>query len=162
VVILGQDPYHGEGEAHGLAFSVQNALKCPPSLRNIQKEICSDLGQKTPENGDLSDWARGGVLLLNTVLTVRKDAAFSHQNRGWEEFTRAVILHLSSRAQPIVFMLWGKPAEKYAALLDGEKHLILIAPHPSPLSAHRGFFGCKHFSKANAWLKSRGQEEIPW
>lgn len=162
VVILGQDPYHGEGEAHGLAFSVQNGQKCPPSLRNIKKELCLDLGQKEREGGDLSDWARGGVLLLNTVLTVRKDHAFSHQNMGWEEFTRTVILSLAESTQPIVFMLWGKPAEKYASLLDAQKHLILTAPHPSPLSAHRGFFGCKHFSKANTWLKSKGRGGINW
>lgn len=162
VVILGQDPYHGKGEAHGLAFSVKNGLKQPPSLRNILSEVSSDLGQKTPQTGDLSLWAGQGVLLLNTVLTVVKDKANAHAKRGWEDFTLAIIKKLASCDQPIVFMLWGKPAERYAQYIDGTKHLILIAPHPSPLSSYRGFFGSKHFSKANAWLKRKNAEEINW
>ncbi len=162
VIILGQDPYHGEGEAHGLAFSVKNGVKWPPSLRNLLSEVSSDVGGKSPESGDLSAWARQGVLLLNTVLTVLKDKPNSHQKKGWEEFTLAIIKKLSEGDQPIVFMLWGKPAERYGKYIDNTKHLILTAPHPSPLSAYRGFFGSKHFSRANAWLKEKGREEVDW
>ncbi len=162
VVILGQDPYHGEGEAHGLAFSVENGVKWPPSLRNLLFEVSSDMGRKTLESGDLSHWARQGVLLLNTVLTVPKDTAGGHQKKGWEEFTTAVVEKLSREGKPTVFMLWGKPAERLAKHIDATKHLILIAPHPSPLSAYRGFFGSKHFSQANAWLMKMGRGEVEW
>jgi uracil-DNA glycosylase len=162
VVILGQDPYHGEGEAHGLAFSVQNGIKCPPSLRNILSEVSSDLGIKARETTDLSPWAKEGVLLLNTILTVQKDKANSHKKIGWEDFTLAIIEKLSRANQPIVFMLWGKSAEQYINYIDGAKHLILVAPHPSPLSSYRGFFGSKHFSKANAWLIKKNIKLIDW
>lgn len=162
VVILGQDPYHGENEAHGLAFSVQNGVKCPPSLRNIIKEISLDLGKKTREETDLSDLARQGVLLLNTVLTVRKDSAFSHKNKGWEDFTDSIIKTISDKNEHVVFMLWGKPAEKYEKLIDDNKHLILKSAHPSPLSAYRGFIGSKPFSQANLWLRNNGLKEIKW
>lgn len=162
VVILGQDPYHGKGEAQGLAFSVPEGIKRPPSLRNIITELGSDLGIKTPESGDLSPWGRQGVLLLNTVLTVEKDKANAHAKQGWEDFTHAIIERLAEGPVPIVFMLWGKPAERYAAYIDSTKHLILTAPHPSPLSAYRGFFGSKHFSQANNWLNEKGRGEIDW
>lgn len=162
VVILGQDPYHGEGEAHGLAFSVQKGVKCPPSLRNILSEVSSDLGLKTPQTGDLSPWAGQGVLLLNTVLSVMKDKANSHAKKGWEAFTLEVIKCLAASPQPIVFMLWGKPAGEYAKYIDTRRHLLLTAPHPSPLSAYRGFFGSKHFSRANAWLSKNSQSAIDW
>lgn len=161
VVILGQDPYHGSGQAHGLSFSVEADQKLPPSLRNIFKELASDLNCKPPTGGDLTVWANQGVLLLNTVLTVRSGAANSHKKRGWEEFTDAVIKTLNDHPQPIVFILWGKPAQKKAAAINDRHHKI-IAPHPSPLSAYRGFFGSRPFSAANAALKNLGRAPIKW
>jgi len=165
VVILGQDPYHDHGQAHGLAFSVQKGNKIPPSLRNIWKELYKDLGieGKKPVHGCLEGWAKQGVLLLNTSLTVRAHQAASHSGKGWEPFTSALISYLSSTTTNIVFMLWGGHAQKRAAhIAEGRGHLVLQAAHPSPLSAHRGFFGCKHFSKANAYLKENGREPINW
>jgi uracil-DNA glycosylase len=162
VVILGQDPYHGEGEAHGLSFSVQEGTKCPPSLRNIQNELVADLGIKLATNGDLSHWARSGVLLLNTVLTVEKDKCHSHRNNGWEEFTGDIIEKLGQSDSPKVFMLWGAPANSFAKYIDTSKHLILSTSHPSPLSSYRGFIGSKHFSKANDWLISKGLKKVDW
>lgn len=162
VVIVGQDPYHGEGEAHGLAFSVQNGVKCPPSLQNILKEAKADLGRISLPGTDLSPWARQGVLLLNTTLTVRKDSPMSHAGKGWEEVTTEIIRAVSYMDRPIVFLLWGKHAQQFASLVTNSKHLVLTAPHPSPLSAHRGFFGCKHFSKANAWLEKNGVLSVVW
>jgi len=161
VVILGQDPYHGPGQAHGLSFSVLPGVKIPPSLRNIYKELASDTGSQIPDHGDLSSWARQGVLLLNTVLTVRDGEANSHRKRGWENFTDAVIDVLSRREQPVVFILWGKPAEKKSRLID-ERHSVIVAPHPSPLSAHRGFFGSRPFSKANEVLAALGLLPVDW
>ncbi|TFV94627.1 uracil-DNA glycosylase [Algoriphagus kandeliae] len=162
VVILGQDPYHGPGQAHGLSFSVRPGVPFPPSLLNIFKEIKSDLGIDMPPNGDLTRWAKQGVFLLNATLTVRNGQAGSHQKRGWEEFTDSVIHTISEKRSHVVFLLWGAYAGKKAELIDEKKHLILKAPHPSPLSAHRGFFGCKHFSKANAYLESKDIEPIKW
>lgn len=162
VVILGQDPYHGPGQAHGLSFSVEEDQKLPPSLRNIFKELASDLGCAPPSSGDLTGWAEQGVLLLNTVLTVRSGAAHSHKNQGWEEFTDAVIESLNDHPEPIVFILWGKPAEKKAARIDNDRHHKISVPHPSPLSAYRGFFGSRPFSAANAALKKFGRDEIRW
>lgn len=162
VVILGQDPYHGPGQAHGLSFSVREGIPFPPSLLNIFKEINRDLGQSMPPHGDLTKWADQGVLLLNATLTVRAHQAGSHQNKGWELFTDAVIRKIVASRQNIVFMLWGAYAQKKAAFIDEDKHLKLHAPHPSPLSAHRGFLGCGHFSKANAYLKGMGIGEIMW
>lgn len=162
VVILGQDPYHGPGQAHGLCFSVQPGVPTPPSLQNIYKEIHADLGIPPPISGNLTPWAQQGVLLLNTVLTVRRGDAGSHRNRGWEQFTDRVISLVNCRCSAVAFLLWGSFAHKKAALLDGEKHKILRAPHPSPLSAHRGFFGCRHFSQANAYLLSRGRLPVDW
>jgi uracil-DNA glycosylase len=162
LVIIGQDPYHGLGEANGLAFSVNRGVKIPPSLRNIYKEIYNDLNISPPAHGDLSSWARQGVLLLNAVLTVRKDRAASHQKKGWENITDQIIEHLSSQHQHLVFLLWGNYAQQKEALIDSERHLVLKAAHPSPLSAHRGFFGCGHFSAANAYLKNLGKSEIDW
>lgn len=162
VVILGQDPYHEPGQAHGLSFSVKPGVKIPPSLENIYKEIRDDLGVATPENGDLTYLAKQGVLLLNTVLTVRAHQANSHKGKGWEEFTDSIILQVNNLDSPVVFMLWGAPAGKKSVLLNNPNHLILKAPHPSPLSAYRGFFGCKHFSKANEFLISKGLEPISW
>lgn len=162
VVILGQDPYHDVGQAHGLCFSVKENVKIPPSLVNIYKELNSDLGCYIPNNGYLEKWARQGVLLLNTVLTVRAHRANSHRGKGWEEFTDACIKALNKVDKPIVFLLWGAPAAKKAAMLDNPKHLVLKAPHPSPLSAHRGFFGCKHFSKTNEFLEKNGIKAIDW
>ncbi len=162
VVILGQDPYHGPGQAHGLCFSVNDGVKVPPSLVNIYKEINSDLGHPIPPSGNLERWARQGVLLLNATLTVRAHQAGSHQKKGWEEFTDSVIKHLSTTSENVVFMLWGAYAIKKSALIDRQKHLILTSPHPSPLSAHRGFLGNKHFSQANTFLKSKGLNEINW
>jgi len=162
VVILGQDPYHGPGQAHGLSFSVREGIPFPPSLLNIFKEINRDLGQSMPPHGDLTKWADQGVLLLNATLTVRAHQAGSHQNKGWELFTDAVIRKIVATRQNIVFMLWGAYAQKKAAFIDEDKHLKLHAPHPSPLSAHRGFLGCGHFSKANAYLKDNGIGEIMW
>lgn len=166
VVILGQDPYHGPGQAHGLCFSVQPGVAIPPSLVNIYKELQTDLGIPPARHGFLEPWARQGVLLLNSVLTVRMGEAASHRERGWERFTDAAIAALNAQADPIVFLLWGSYAQKKAALIDsvdkGGRHLVLKAPHPSPLSAHSGFFGCRHFSKANAFLEANGLAPIDW
>ena len=166
VVILGQDPYHGEGQAHGLCFSVQPGVRIPPSLVNIYKELENDLGIPPARHGFLEHWAQQGVLLLNAVLTVQMGMAASHQGRGWERFTDAVIRLINARAEPVVFMLWGSYAQKKAAFVDsvdkGGRHLVLKAVHPSPLSAYAGFFGCGHFSKANAFLKAHGQKPIDW
>ncbi len=162
VVILGQDPYHGKGQAHGLAFSVRPEMVFPPSLLNIFKEIKADLGIEMPGNGDLSRWANQGVFLLNATLTVRANQAGSHQNKGWETFTDEVIRVINSRRENVVFMLWGAYAQKKAVLVDSTRHLVLKAPHPSPLSAYRGFLGCRHFSQANAYLLEHGIEPIQW
>lgn len=162
VVILGQDPYHGEGQAHGLCFSVNKGVAIPPSLQNIFKEIESDLGIRKPNHGNLEHWAKQGVLLLNTVLTVRAGEAQSHQGHGWEQFTDRIIQEVNDRQAHVVFLLWGRPAQNKMRMIDGKKHTVLTAPHPSPLSAHRGFLGCKHFSLANAALKSHKQEPINW
>ncbi len=163
VLILGQDPYHNEHQAHGLSFSVLPEQRdIPPSLQNIYKELNSDLGCDIPNNGYLKKWADQGVLLLNTVLTVRAHQANSHQGKGWEQFTDAVIRVVNEQDRPIVYMLWGKPAQSKITMLNNPKHLILTAPHPSPLSAYRGFFGCKHFSKANEFLQANGLEPIDW
>lgn len=162
VVILGQDPYHGLGQAHGLAFSVTDGEAIPPSLLNIFKEIKSDLGLPIPQSGNLERWAKQGVLLLNNTLTVEAGKPGSHQNLGWETFTNSIIKLISDTNQNVVFMLWGKQALSKRILINEEKHLVLLAPHPSPLSAHRGFFGCQHFSKANTYLKQAGQSEIFW
>ncbi|HEU0309875.1 MAG TPA: uracil-DNA glycosylase [Sphingomicrobium sp.] len=162
VVILGQDPYHGPGQAHGLCFSVPTGVRPPPSLINIYKELESDLGIRPAAHGFLEHWARQGVLLLNSVLTVEMGLAASHRDRGWERFTDAVIRQVNEREGPVVFMLWGSYAQKKAAFVDGSRHLVLKAPHPSPLSAHSGFLGCRHFSKANAFLESRGLAPIDW
>lgn len=162
VVILGQDPYHGDGQAHGLCFSVKPDVEIPPSLVNIYKELHDDLGCYIPNNGYLEKWARQGVMLLNTVLTVRAHQANSHRGIGWEEFTDAAIRVLNEQDRPIVFLLWGKPAQMKKSMLHNPKHLILEAPHPSPLSAYRGFFGCRHFSRANEFLKENGLTPIDW
>lgn len=162
VVILGQDPYHGEGQAHGLSFSVLDGMKFPPSLVNIFKEISRDFNQALPFSGNLEPWARQGVLLLNATLTVQAHLAGSHQGKGWELFTDAVIKKLSDERTHIVFMLWGAYAHKKAALINAEKHLVLTAVHPSPLSAYKGFIGCGHFSTANVYLKENGFAEIVW
>ncbi len=161
-VILGQDPYHGEGQAHGLCFSVRQGVDVPPSLQNIYKELRSDLGLTPPSHGELTDWTRQGVLLLNTILSVRAHAPMSHAGLGWQTFTDAVIARLNERERPIVFLLWGAPARAKKALITNRHHLILEAPHPSPLSAHRGFFGCRHFSQCNTFLKEQGMDEIDW
>jgi len=162
VVIIGQDPYHGPKQANGLCFSVRKEVKQPPSLQNIFKEINADLGIPAPIHGDLSSWAEQGVLLLNTVLTVRAGEAGSHRKRGWETFTSNVIQHLSDKKEGLVFLLWGKDAQAKTALIDTNKHFTLSAPHPSPYSANKGFFGCKHFSKTNEILKSTGVQPIDW
>ena len=163
VVILGQDPYHNVNQAHGLSFSVlPSQPDLPPSLQNIYKELNSDLGCYIPNNGYLKKWADQGVLLLNTVLTVREHQANSHQGKGWEKFTDAVIQALNEQDRPIVYLLWGAPAQKKASKVDNPKHLLLKAPHPSPLSSYRGFFGCKHFSKANEFLIKNGLQAIDW
>lgn len=162
VVILGQDPYHNEGQAHGLAFSVKPSVAIPPSLKNIFKELEDDLDCKLPNNGYLDKWAKQGVLMLNTVLTVRAHQANSHKDRGWEEFTDAVIKGVNRQNRPIVFILWGRPAQKKKTLLNNPKHLILEGPHPSPLSAYRGFFGSKPFSQTNQFLKDHGLAPIDW
>ena len=162
VVILGQDPYHEPNQAHGLCFSVRPGTEIPPSLVNIYKELQDDLGCYIPNNGYLVKWAEQGVLLLNTLLTVRAHAAFSHKGAGWERFTDAVIEALNRENRPIVFLLWGSPAQRKAEMLNNPNHLILKAPHPSPLSAYRGFFGCKHFSKANRFLQEHGETPIDW
>lgn len=161
-VILGQDPYHGEGEAHGLAFSVKKGVKIPPSLLNIYKELHNSLGCYIPNNGYLEKWARQGVLLLNTALTVRKDIANSHSGKGWELLTDFIIKELNKREKPMVFMLWGNNAKSKAWFIDSNKHLVLTSVHPSPLSASRGFFGCNHFKKANDFLVKNGQTAIDW
>ncbi|MDI9440894.1 MAG: uracil-DNA glycosylase [Bacillota bacterium] len=162
VVILGQDPYHGPNQAHGLAFSVKPGVPSPPSLLNIFKELNRDLGIPLPNNGYLIPWAKQGVLLLNTVLTVRAGQAASHRGRGWEDFTTAVIEKLNAKDDPIVFLLWGRHAQSKGALLSNKKHLVLKAAHPSPLSANRGFFGCRHFSRANKFLEENGFAPIDW
>ena len=162
VVILGQDPYHGAGQAHGLAFSVPAGVKPPPSLKNIYKELDATFGPRLRPSGDLTHWARQGVLLLNATLTVRDGAAGSHQNKGWEEFTDSLIRAVNDHHDHVVFMLWGSYAQKKGAFIDPHKHLILTAPHPSPLSAHRGFLGCGHFKTANDDLAAHGQTHIDW
>lgn len=162
VVILGQDPYHGPGQAHGLCFSVPPGVPAPPSLQNMLKEIDSDLGLPTPSHGCLQHWAEQGVLLLNSVLTVEQGRAGSHQGKGWETFTDRVIETLSRERNHLVFLLWGSYAQKKGQIIDRQRHAVLQAPHPSPLSAHRGFFGCRHFSKTNAYLQQQGQAPIDW
>ena len=162
VVILGQDPYHNDGQAHGLCFSVKPDVEVPPSLVNIYKELQDDLGCRIPNNGYLVKWAKQGVLMLNTVLTVRAHQANSHRGIGWEQFTDAVIRAVDAQDRPIVFLLWGRPAQMKKSMLHNPKHLILEAPHPSPLSAYRGFFGCKHFSQTNAFLEKNGLAPIDW
>lgn len=165
VVILGQDPYHNEHQAHGLSFSVMPDVlpkDIPPSLQNIYKELQTDLGCYIPDNGYLVKWANQGVLMLNTVLTVRAHQAASHQNHGWENFTDAIIEAVNAQDRPVVYMLWGSPARRKKEMLNNPKHLILEAPHPSPLSAYRGFFGCRHFSKCNEFLQANGIEPIDW
>jgi uracil-DNA glycosylase len=162
VVILGQDPYHGAGQAHGLCFSVQPGVKIPPSLVNIYKELQGDLGIAPARHGFLEHWARQGVLLLNSVLTVEEAQAASHQKKGWETFTDAVIRKVNEECDAVVFILWGAYAQRKAAFVDTARHLVLKSPHPSPLSAHNGFFGCHHFSKANAFLESHGRQPIDW
>jgi uracil-DNA glycosylase len=162
VVILGQDPYHGDGQAHGLSFSVPDGVRPPPSLQNIYKEIKSDLGIEIPHSGNLERWAKQGVLLLNATLTVKSNSPASHQGLGWERFTDAVIKKISDEKDNIVFLLWGKFAHSKADLIDSGKHLILKAPHPSPFSAHTGFFGCKHFSQTNKYLGKHNLEPIKW
>lgn len=162
VVIFGQDPYHNVGQAHGLCFSVKKGVDIPPSLVNIYKELQEDIGCDIPNHGDLTAWAKQGVLMLNTVLTVRAHQANSHQGIGWEEFTNAAIRVLNEQDRPIVFILWGRPAQMKRRMLTNPKHLILEAPHPSPLSSYRGFFGSKPFSKTNAFLKANGVKGIDW
>ncbi len=162
VVIIGQDPYHGDRQANGLAFSVAKGIKLPPSLRNIYKEIQSDIGVSCAEHGDLTQWAKQGVLLLNTVLSVEKGLAHSHKTIGWETFTDEVIRFIDHNHPHLVFLLWGSHAQKKASLINLEKHTVLNSVHPSPLSAHRGFFGCKHFSKANQSLIKHSQTPIDW
>lgn len=161
-VILGQDPYHGPGQAHGLSFSVKPDVKIPPSLKNIFKEMQADLGCDIPNNGYLVKWAKEGVLLLNTVLTVRKGQAHSHKGKGWELFTDRVIQKLNEREKPVIFILWGKPAQEKGKLIDDSKHFILTSPHPSPFSARKGFFGSRPFSKANELLREQEVEPIDW
>lgn len=162
VVIIGQDPYHGEGQAHGLSFSVRRGVKTPPSLVNIYKELKTDLGLDIPTHGNLTDWAKQGVLLLNNVLTVEHSKAGSHQKRGWENFTSEIIDQLNDKRENLVFILWGSPAQKKAKNVNEEKHFIIKSPHPSPLAAYRGFFGSKPFSKANNYLKQKNIKEIDW
>lgn len=161
-VIIGQDPYHNVGQAHGLCFSVKPGVAIPPSLVNIYKELHDDIGFQIPDNGYLEKWAKQGILMLNTVLTVRAHEANSHKGMGWEKFTDAVIKVINEQDRPIVYLLWGAPAQKKAAKVDNPKHLLLKAPHPSPLSSYRGFFGCKHFSKTNEFLEKNGLEPIEW
>jgi uracil-DNA glycosylase len=162
IVILGQDPYHGEGQAHGLCFSVRHGVRPPPSLVNIFKEMESDLGIRPARHGFLEHWARQGVLLLNSVLTVEMGRAASHRERGWERFTDRIIREVNAKTEPVVFMLWGSYAQRKAAFVDTSRHLVLKAAHPSPLSAHGGFFGCRHFSKANAFLEKLALKPIDW
>ena len=166
VVILGQDPYHGPGQAHGLSFSVEPGVKVPPSLNNIYKELAADLGLPVPAHGDLRSWARQGVLLLNAALTVEDGKPTSHQSKGWEEITDAVVAAVAAKTEPCVFLLWGNHARKKAAKINGlgkgSHHLVLTAPHPSPLSAYAGWFGSKHFSQTNAFLETKGRGAIDW
>lgn len=162
VVIIGQDPYHGPGQANGLCFSVRDGVKPPPSLVNIFKEIKSDLGKPIPTSGDLERWAQQGVLLLNATLTVRASSPGSHQNKGWEQFTDAVIELISSQKEHVVFLLWGAYAQKKGAVIDRSRHCVLMSAHPSPFSADRGFFGSKHFSKANEYLQAQGLKGVNW
>jgi len=162
VVILGQDPYHGPGQAHGLCFSVRMGVPTPPSLLNIYREIESDLGLPPPDHGNLQAWAEQGVLLLNAVLTVERGQAGAHQGKGWEQFTDQVVRLLNAERDGLVFLLWGSYAMKKGAVIDRDRHLVLTAPHPSPLSAHRGFFGCRHFSSANRYLEQRGAKAVNW
>ncbi|MDT8310092.1 MAG: uracil-DNA glycosylase [Methylophaga sp.] len=162
VVVLGQDPYHQPGQAHGLCFSVQPGVTIPPSLNNIYKELKSDLGIEPVSHGYLESWAQQGVLLLNAVLTVEQNQANAHQGKGWEQFTDKVITTINNQRQNVVFMLWGSYAQKKGAIIDRQKHLVLKAPHPSPLSAHRGFFGCKHFGQANDYLLAHEQTPVDW
>lgn len=162
VVILGQDPYHGVGQAHGFSFSVKNGIAVPPSLKNIYKELQADIGMDIPHEGDLRSWADQGVLLLNAVLSVENAKAGSHQGRGWEAFTDEVISVLNTQKEGLVFLLWGSYAQKKGKLIDRNKHCVLQSSHPSPLSSYRGFFGCNHFSKTNAYLKESNQAEINW
>ncbi len=162
IVIIGQDPYHGEGQAHGLSFSVPKGVRLPPSLQNIYKEIEAEYGIKMPRTGDLTGWAEQGVLLLNATLTVESGMAGSHQKRGWEEFTDAVIRTVNERCENVVFLLWGAYAQKKGAIIDRKKHLVLESVHPSPLSAHRGFLGNGHFKKANDYLEEKGKKPIDW
>ncbi len=162
VVIIGQDPYHGARQANGLCFSVADGVKKPPSLQNIFKEIASDLGKPIPESGNLERWASQGVLMLNATLTVRASTPGSHQNKGWEEFTDAVIKSLNEQKSNLVFLLWGAYAQKKGAIIDRTKHMVLESAHPSPFAAHKGFFGNKHFSKCNAYLSQKGLAEINW
>ncbi len=162
VVLIGQDPYHGEEQAHGLCFSVNDGIQFPPSLRNIFKEVSEDVGAPIPQSGNLTRWAQQGVLLLNATLTVREHAAGSHQKKGWEEFTDAVIRTVSEQCQNVVFILWGSYAQSKSALIDSSRHLVLKSVHPSPLSAHAGFFGNHHFSRTNEYLRQHGKTEIIW
>jgi len=162
VVILGQDPYHGPGQAHGLCFSVPEGVALPPSLINIYKELATDLDVPPPRNGNLLRWAEQGVLLLNAVLTVERGRAGAHQGKGWERFTDRVVSELNAGPDGLVFMLWGSYAQKKGAVIDRDRHLVLTAPHPSPLSAHRGFFGRRHFSRANDWLGKNGRTAVDW
>ena len=162
VVILGQDPYHGPGQAHGLSFPVRRDQRLPPSLQNIFKELRDDLGCAIPSSGDLSKWAEQGVLLLNSVLTVERGTAGSHQGKGWERFTDAVIAAINDQPPPTVFLLWGAQAQRKGAKIHRDRHCVLSAPHPSPLSAHKGFLGCRHFSAANQFLTEQGRDPIDW
>ena len=162
VVVIGQDPYHGSGQAHGLSFSVPIGIKPPPSLKNIFKELHTDLNFEIPNHGDLTSWAQQGVLLLNATLTVRAKQAASHQKKGWEQFTNRVIKEISDKKEGVVFLLWGRFAQDKEVLIDSTRHHILTAPHPSPFSAHSGFFGCKHFSKTNYLLSQQNQDSINW
>ena len=162
VVILGQDPYHGPGQAHGLSFSVRGRQRIPPSLQNIFRELHADLGVQPPAQGDLSAWARQGVLLLNSVLSVERGVAGAHQGKGWERFTDAVIAAVNAGTSPVVFMLWGAQAQRKGSTIDRDRHCVLTAPHPSPLSAHRGFLGCQHFSQANRFLMENQREPVDW
>lgn len=162
VVILGQDPYHGPNQAHGLSFSVKPGIAPPPSLMNMYKELAQDVGFQIPQHGYLVDWAKQGVLLLNTVLTVEQGKAHSHANIGWEQFTDKVIHQLNQHRENLVFLLWGSHAQKKGQFIDRTRHCVLTAPHPSPLSAHRGFLGCRHFSKTNDYLRQQGIEQIEW
>lgn len=162
VVILGQDPYHGPGQAHGLSFSVRGRQRIPPSLQNVFRELQSDLGLRTPSHGDLSAWADEGVLLLNSILSVERGVAGAHQGKGWERFTDAVIAAVNAGTLPVVFMLWGAQAQRKGSAINRDRHCVLTAPHPSPLSAHRGFLGCQHFSQANRFLEEHQRGPVDW